>query len=217
MTSTTAGRRTDEQALLRHRLMPNDIVTEDSAAQQFVELHGDELRYCHSHGKWFRWKAFTGRSTTPTLRHSAPNYRRNSPKTEEEESVTTSSPPLCWWNRTVRQGDRNGAITCDFGIAIRGCWARRTAPSICVSANCDPASPDDRYHQDHDDDANSSRLPRWLHFPVETPVKISEFIRSPQQCASHRLTSITRETRWSSSMVPAATASQSFSTPSPRS
>src|SRR4029077_782977 len=41
-----------------HRLMPNDIVTEDSAAQQFVELHGDKLRYCHSQGKWFRWNGF---------------------------------------------------------------------------------------------------------------------------------------------------------------
>ena len=36
-----------------HRMMPNDIVTEDSAAQQFVELHGDKLRHCHSQGKWF--------------------------------------------------------------------------------------------------------------------------------------------------------------------
>jgi len=41
-----------------HRLTPNDIVTEDSAAQQFVELHGDMLRYCHSRGKWLRWNGF---------------------------------------------------------------------------------------------------------------------------------------------------------------
>ena len=41
-----------------HRLMPNDIVTEDSAAKQFVELHGDKIRYCHSHGKWFHWNGF---------------------------------------------------------------------------------------------------------------------------------------------------------------
>ncbi|UPT93524.1 hypothetical protein J4G48_0029705 [Bradyrhizobium barranii subsp. apii] len=38
-----------------HRLTPNDIVTEDNAAQQFVALNGDKLRYCHSHGKWFQW------------------------------------------------------------------------------------------------------------------------------------------------------------------
>ncbi len=36
----------------------NDIVTEDSVAQQFIELHRDDLRFCHSHGKWFRWNGF---------------------------------------------------------------------------------------------------------------------------------------------------------------
>lgn len=32
-----------------------DLVTEDSAAQQFVEQHGADLRYCRSHRAWFRW------------------------------------------------------------------------------------------------------------------------------------------------------------------
>src|SRR5262245_60000137 len=35
--------------------LSNDIVTEDSAAQQFVELHGNDLRYCHTRAKWFHW------------------------------------------------------------------------------------------------------------------------------------------------------------------
>jgi putative DNA primase/helicase len=33
----------------------NDIVTEDSAAERFVEQHGEDLRYCHSSGAWYRW------------------------------------------------------------------------------------------------------------------------------------------------------------------
>jgi hypothetical protein len=33
----------------------NDIITEDSAALQFVEEQGNVLRYCHSTGAWFRW------------------------------------------------------------------------------------------------------------------------------------------------------------------
>jgi putative DNA primase/helicase len=35
--------------------LANDIVTEDSAALQFVERYGDNLRYCHSTGAWYRW------------------------------------------------------------------------------------------------------------------------------------------------------------------
>jgi putative DNA primase/helicase len=50
--------------------MPNDIVTEDSAAQQFVELHGDKFRYCHSHGAVPLEWLLAGRST-PALLHSA--------------------------------------------------------------------------------------------------------------------------------------------------
>jgi putative DNA primase/helicase len=37
--------------------LPNDIVTEDSAALDFVERHHDALRYCHSSGAWFRWNS----------------------------------------------------------------------------------------------------------------------------------------------------------------
>lgn len=33
----------------------NDIVTEDSAAMEFVDQHCEELRYCHTTGGWFRW------------------------------------------------------------------------------------------------------------------------------------------------------------------
>lgn len=33
----------------------NDIVTEDSAALQFAEIHADRLLYCHDTGAWFEW------------------------------------------------------------------------------------------------------------------------------------------------------------------
>jgi putative DNA primase/helicase len=34
---------------------PDGIVTEDSAAQKFVEKYRDRLRFCHSSGAWFVW------------------------------------------------------------------------------------------------------------------------------------------------------------------
>src|SRR6202048_102320 len=33
--------------------LPNHIVTEDYAATEFVERHGQHLRYCHTTGSWF--------------------------------------------------------------------------------------------------------------------------------------------------------------------
>jgi putative DNA primase/helicase len=35
--------------------LQDDLVTEDSAAQEFVDLHENELRYDHNVGKWYRW------------------------------------------------------------------------------------------------------------------------------------------------------------------
>jgi putative DNA primase/helicase len=35
--------------------LANDVISEDSAAQAFVEEHGRELRFCHSSGRWYRW------------------------------------------------------------------------------------------------------------------------------------------------------------------
>jgi putative DNA primase/helicase len=33
----------------------NDVITEDSAALQFIERHSDKLRFCHSRGRWLHW------------------------------------------------------------------------------------------------------------------------------------------------------------------
>ena len=59
------------------RLLPNDVVTEDNAAQQFVELHGNELRYCHSQGKWLCWNGFYWKVNNTNLAfHSARELAR---------------------------------------------------------------------------------------------------------------------------------------------
>jgi putative DNA primase/helicase len=36
--------------------LPNYIITEDSAATEFVERHGQDVRYCHTSGSWFIFK-----------------------------------------------------------------------------------------------------------------------------------------------------------------
>ena len=35
--------------------LANDIVTEQSAARQFADEHGDQVRYCRSARQWFFW------------------------------------------------------------------------------------------------------------------------------------------------------------------
>jgi putative DNA primase/helicase len=38
--------------------IPNDIVTEDSAALSFRDKHQGRLLYCHDEGTWFVWTGF---------------------------------------------------------------------------------------------------------------------------------------------------------------
>src|SRR5258708_40110393 len=40
-------------SIRRFEPLPNDIITEDSAATEFVGRHGQDLRYCHRTGAWF--------------------------------------------------------------------------------------------------------------------------------------------------------------------
>ncbi|MFZ0837049.1 MAG: hypothetical protein WAM77_06325, partial [Xanthobacteraceae bacterium] len=51
----------------------NDILTEDSAAQAFVEGYGHELRFCHSSGRWYRWN---GQIWKPDETHAAFHWAR---------------------------------------------------------------------------------------------------------------------------------------------
>ena len=43
------------RAMKNPHVSNNDIVTEDSAALEFVAERGSTLRYCHSTGAWFCW------------------------------------------------------------------------------------------------------------------------------------------------------------------
>src|SRR4029453_8221874 len=57
-TSMTLGGRCimSNAAFTVHSFTPNnDVVTEDSAATQFINQHGDRLRFCHSRGRWLHW------------------------------------------------------------------------------------------------------------------------------------------------------------------
>jgi phage/plasmid-associated DNA primase len=39
----------------------DNILTEDGAAQKFVELHRNKLRFCHTTGSWFEWDGVSWR------------------------------------------------------------------------------------------------------------------------------------------------------------
>jgi len=178
-----------------HRLTPNDIVTEDSAAQQFVELHGDKLRYCHSRGKWFRWNGFYWEINNTSLAfHWARELARQLAEDQDERKrYKISATSFAGGVERFAKCDPNVAVTMAFWD--QDPWLLGT-PGGTVdlrSGLLRPGSCEDAITKVTAVTPDSSGCPRWLRFLVETTGDDGELIRFLQQWCGYCLTGITRE------------------------
>ncbi|MGY4451939.1 phage/plasmid primase, P4 family [Bradyrhizobium sp. 482_C4_N1_1] len=178
-----------------HRMMPNDIVTEDSAAQQFVELHGDKLRHCHSHGKWFRWNGFYWEINNTNLAfHAARELARQLAGNEEDRKrYKIEATSFAGGVERFAKCDPNVAVTMEFWD--RDPWLLGT-PGGTVDLRTGvlrPASREDGITKVTSVAPDGSGCPRWLRFLVETTGDDGELIRFLQQWCGYCLTGITRE------------------------
>ena len=177
-----------------HRLMPNDIVTEDSAAKQFVELHGDKIRYCHSHGKWFHWNGFYWKINDTSLAfHFARELARQLAENEDYrrrykieatsfaggvERFAKADPELLvtmkYWNSDPwLLGTPGGTIDLRTGELRHSSQDEGITKITAVSPNADGC-------------------PLWLKLNQATGNDV-ELIRFLQQFCGYCLTGITRE------------------------
>jgi putative DNA primase/helicase len=178
-----------------HRLMPNDVISEDSAAQQFVELHGDTLRYCHSHGKWFRWNGFYWEINHTSLAfHFARELARQLAEDQEDRKRYKIEA-------TSFAGGVERFAKCDPSVAVTmehwdsDPWLLGT-PGGTVDLRTGllrPASLDDGITKVTAVTPDSSGCPRWLQFLAETTGDDGELIRFLQQFCGYSLTGVTRE------------------------
>jgi len=178
-----------------HRLTPNDIVTEDSAAQLFVELHGDKLRYCHSHGKWFHWNGFYWEINNTSLAfHWARELARQLAEDQDERKrYKISATSFAGGVERFAKCDPNVAVTMAFWD--QDPWLLGT-PGGTVdlrSGLLRPGSCEDAITKVTAVTPDSSGCPRWLRFLVETTGDDGELIRFLQQWCGYCLTGITRE------------------------
>ena len=153
-----------------HRLTPNDIVTEDSAAQQFVELHGDMLRYCHSRGKWLRWNGFYWEIDNTSLAfHWVRELDRQLAEDQDDRKrYKISATSFAGGVERFAKCDSSVAVTMEFWD--RDKWLLGT-PGGTVdlrSGLLRPGSCEDAVTKVTAVTPNSSGCPRWLRFLVET-------------------------------------------------
>ncbi|MCC8961724.1 hypothetical protein H8A95_05160 [Bradyrhizobium sp. Pear76] len=190
----------DEEALRQEReayprSMPNDVVTEDSAARQFVERFGENLRFCHSTGAWFRWnsRAWAKEQTGIAFhwaRELARGIAEDQPATKRVkinsvgfasgvEKFAKNDPDIAvtvsyWDADPMRLGTPGGTIDLRQGKLL----LPRRNDGITKLTSVAPAP---------------SGCPQWLKFLDETTGSDAELIRFLQQWCGYSLTGLTTE------------------------
>lgn len=118
----------------------NDTVTEDSAAQEFVDLHGPSLRYCHTRAAWFHWDGVTWKQDgTGRAFDYARKLARQLSEDQDERKRYITKPTFQRASNASRSTTRRLLSPANTGIAILGCSERRAARLICEPASCAPA------------------------------------------------------------------------------
>jgi putative DNA primase/helicase len=174
----------------------NDIVTEDSAAMQFVESHSDDLRFCHSSGAWYCWNGFIWKKdqTGIAFQWARELARKLSENQDERKRYITNKTSFAGGVERFAKVDPKIAVTIDYWDrnplmlgTLAGTIDLRTGRlqgsvrehGITKSTLVAPA--------DHAD------CPRWLAFLNETAGGDAELIRFLQQWCGYCLTGLTRE------------------------
>ena len=173
----------------------NDIVTEDSAALEFVERHCDNLRYCHSTGAWFRWHTvyWEKDQTGIAFQWARELARKLSQDQDDRKRYITNKTSFASGVERFAKGDSRVAVTIDYWdsdpwlLGTPGGTVDLRTGSLKDSrqqngiTKCTLVAP------------NEIGCPRWLQFLDEATGGDKELIRFLQQWCGYSLTGITRE------------------------
>lgn len=173
----------------------NDVVTEDSAALEFVTARGDDLRFCHDTGCWFRWNdnAWVQDRTKLAFQWARELARRLAEDMGERQRYTMLKTSFATGVEKFAKGDQRVAVTIDFWDSDP--WLLGT-PDGTVDLRTGALRPpfrEDGITKSTLVAPNNSDCPRWLQFLSETTGADSELIRFLQQWCGYSLTGATRE------------------------
>jgi putative DNA primase/helicase len=174
---------------------PNDVVTEDSAARSFVERYGNDLRYCHSTGAWFRWNGRTWtRERTGLAFHFARELARHVAEDQDaNKRVKINSTNFAAGVEKFAKTDPDVAVTIDYWDADP--WLLGT-PGGTVDLRTGvlrlPRRDDGITKSTAFAPANTG-CPMWMAFLDQTTGGDGELIRLLQQWTGYCLTGNTRE------------------------
>ncbi|MDN4982226.1 phage/plasmid primase, P4 family [Bradyrhizobium sp. WYCCWR 13022] len=175
--------------------MSNDILTEDSAAQQFVDLHGENLRYCHTQGSWFYWNGICWKpdSTGRAFDFARKLARHLSEHQDERKRYITNKTSFSAGVERFSKHDQNVAVTNEYWD--RDPWLLGT-PGGTVdlrTGKLRPSVPEEGITKTTAVTPADNGCPLWLSFLKEATNGDDELIRFLQQWCGYALTGDTSE------------------------
>lgn len=173
----------------------SEPLTEDVVALEFARRFGEQFRYCHSHGHWFRWDGSIWRpDRTGIVFHHVRELARTM-KSRSSKGVVASGgssfaagvtkfaeadPVLA---RTANAWDQDPMLVgCPSGtLNLKSGFVERSDPEygITRSLAVDPA--------------DNADCPRWKAFLSDTFADQNDVIRFVQQYLGYSLTADTKE------------------------
>lgn len=173
----------------------NDIVTEDSAAVQFVEQHGEDLRYCHSTGSWFRWTGiFWSRDQTGLAFHWSRELARKAAEDQDaRKRYIIQKRSFASGVEAFAKVDPQVAVTADYWD--RDPWLLGT-PGGTVDLRTGKIRDSDRKHGITRVTLvapSTDGCPQFLAFLKEATGNDEDLIRFLQQWCGYCLTGVTDE------------------------
>jgi putative DNA primase/helicase len=175
---------------------PNDIVTEDSAAVEFVERHGDALRYCHSTGAWYRWNgAFWTKDQTGIAYQWARELARKLAEDQDERKrYITNKTSFAAGVERFAKVDPKIAVTIDYWDSDPWLLGTPGGTVDLRTGKLDKPCRDDGITKSTSvAPADSADCSLWLQFLAETTGRDGELIRFLQQWCGYCLTGQTCE------------------------
>ena len=176
-------------------ILSNDTITEDSAAVQFIELHGDDLRYCHSTGAWFRWSGLTWSKdqTGVAFQWARELARQLSEDMGQADRYKIAKTTFAGGVERFSKFDPAVAVTMDYWDADP--WLLGT-PAGTVDLRTGlirPSNRNDGITKTTSVGPSGDGCPRWHMFLEQATANDLELMRFLQQWCGYCLTGITRE------------------------
>jgi len=173
----------------------NDIVTEDSAAIQFVEQHGEALRYCHSTGSWFRWNGISWvRDETGLAFHWARELaRRTSQDQDARKRYIIQKGAFAGGVEAFAKVDPQVAVTADHWDCDPWLLGTPAGTVDLRTGQLRPSSRDDAITKTTSVAPSADGCPLWLQFLNDATGNDECLIRFLRQWCGYCLTGVTNE------------------------